>query len=224
MEVAGTAEEDDPGIASDPRAGLEPVPARVRLLLLRGRQGVTLGSALSRRPEVVERIRRVPGLGVVRLSPIGGTVGPQGENWLGLAGVAGIPEACPRPLDRLTGAVRAFLEDRLQPFAVELRPGRVAGAWCPGFSDLSWGGRKLVGLGFRLSARQGLIRGAVAVRPPGPAELRALDLCHLAFGPGVDPRSLVSLAEIPGLETVDRDGAIRLLGGGPSGAAEKMRR
>jgi hypothetical protein len=209
--VVGTADEDDPTLLADPRAGLEAEPGEISLLLLRSSQGVTLGSTLVRRPELVARIRSIPGIGTVRTSKIGGTVGPGGEHWLGLLAVGRLPDPCPRPLDRLTDSLRAFLEHRLGGGSVRLEKGRVEGSWCPGFSDLSLGGRKLAGLGLRLTGGWGLVRGVVAVSPPDPEEFHRLDLCHRLFGSGLDPTTLISLAEIEGLAGTDREKAIRLL-------------
>jgi len=189
------------------------MPGEITLQLLRTSRGVTLGSALARRPELVAQIRRIEGIGVVRTSPIGGTVGPGGDHWLGFLAVARLPDPCPRPLDRLTSALRTFLEDRLSSSRVHLEQGRVEGAWCPGFSDLAIDGRKLAGLGLRLTAGWGLVRGVVAVSAPDREELKCLDACHLVFGPGLDHSRLTSLAELPGLAGTDRAAAIRLLGG-----------
>ncbi|HUY10071.1 MAG TPA: hypothetical protein VMW80_11630 [Candidatus Dormibacteraeota bacterium] len=211
--VVGVTDEDDPRLASDPRGGLTAMPSEITLQLLRTSRGVTLGSALARRPELVAQIRRIEGIGVVRTSPIGGTVGPGGDHWLGFLAVARLPDPCPRPLDRLTSALRTFLEDRLSSSRVHLEQGRVEGAWCPGFSDLAIDGRKLAGLGLRLTAGWGLVRGVVAVSAPDREELKCLDACHLVFGPGLDHSRLTSLAELPGLAGTDRAAAIRLLGG-----------
>lgn len=210
--VVGVTDEDDPRLAADPRGGLSAAVAEVTVQLLRSSSGVTLGSSLARRPELVAEIRRIEGIGEVRTSAIGGTVGPGGENWLSFLAVARLPDPCARPLDRLTVALRSFLEARLSSFGVELKQGRVEGAWCPGFSDLAVGGRKLVGLGLRLTGGWGLVRGVVAVSPPDQQELRRLDACHRLFGPGLDYSRLTSLAELPGLAGTDREAAIRLLG------------
>jgi hypothetical protein len=210
VQVTGTADEDEPHLLADPRGGLEAEPGEITVLLLRSTQGVTLGSSLVRRPELVDEIRRIDGIGEVRTSSLGGTVGPGGEHWLGFLAVARLPDPCPRPLDRLTDSLRAFLEDRLRPFAVHLDQGRVDGAWCPGFSDLAVDSRKLAGLGMRLAGGWGLVRGVVAVSPPDPDELRCLDLCHRVFGEGIDRDRIISLAEIEGMAGIDRRAAIRL--------------
>ncbi|MGC1185207.1 MAG: hypothetical protein WBA31_08675 [Candidatus Dormiibacterota bacterium] len=220
VRVAGTADEEDPRLLADPRGGLQSEPGEITLLLLRSTRGVTLGTALVRRPQVVAEIRRIPGIGAVRTSTLGGTVGPGGEHWIGFLAAARLPDPCPRPLDRLTDSLRAYLEDRLRPFAVHLTKGRVDRAWCPGFSDLAVGGRKLAGLGMRLTGGWGLVRGVVAVSPPSPEELRSLDLCHRVFGSGVDAERLISLAEIDGLAGIDREGAVRLLGNSPQTPAK----
>ena len=212
VNVAGVTNEDDPRLAADPQGGLTARAGEITLQLLRTAQGVTLGSALVRKPELVAQIREIAGIGTVRTSAIGGTVGPGGEHWLSFLAVARLPDPCPRPLDCLTSGLRAFLQDRLGPFGVRLDQGRVDGAWCPGFSDLSVDGRKLVGLGLRLAAGWGLVRGVVAVSPPDQEEVRRLDACHLVFGPGLDYARMTSLAELPGLAGTDRVAAIRLLG------------
>jgi hypothetical protein len=223
VKVVGQGDEDEAQLESDPKAGLTPGPGQIWLRLLLGRPGVTLGSTLARKPKVVERIREIPGIGVVRISPIAGTVGPSGEHWLGFLAVARLPEPSPRPLDTLTQSLLAFLEKRLEPYGVRLQVGRIDGAWCPGFSDIGLGGRKLAGLGLRITKGWGLVRGVVAVSPPAVEELQRLDECHRAFGPGVDRATFTSLAEIPGLEGTDREAAARLLGG-VAEAPEKMSR
>lgn len=212
VSVAGVAHEDDPRLQADPRAGLAAGVGEITVLFLRGARGVTLGSSLTRQAGLVARVRQIPGLGKVRTSTIAGTVGPSGEHWLGFLAVAQLPQPCARPLDCLVWSLRAFLEQRLHPFGVRLEQGRVDGAWCPGFSDLGLAGRKLAGLGLRLAGGWGLVRGVVAVSPPGRRELECLDCCHRIFGPGLDFERLISLAELPGLAGIGREEAAALLG------------
>jgi hypothetical protein len=185
-------------------------------------RGVTLGSALTRKPGLVEAIRLVPGIGEVRLSPIGGTVGPSGESWLGLAFMARLPNPCPRPLDQLMAGVTGFLRGWLGPRAAALEQGRVDGAWCPGFSDLAVDGRKLVGLGFKLTRDTAVVRAIIGVRRPGPDELLALDACHRVFGPGLDPGRLGWLADVIELPELDQAGAVRMLLGPQLPRPEKI--
>ncbi|MGC2295512.1 MAG: hypothetical protein WA695_02320 [Candidatus Dormiibacterota bacterium] len=223
VEVVGVGDEDDPQLESDPRVGLTADPGEISVRLLRSRAGVTLGSTLTRQPDVVDRIRQIPGIGSIRTSRIAGTVGPGGEHWLGFLAAARLPRPVPRPMDALNQSLRAFLERRLEPYGVRLEMGRVNGAWCPGFSDIALSGRKLAGLGLRLAGGWGLVRGVVAVSPPGPEEFQRLDQCHRTFGPGLDYATFTSLSEIPGLSGIDQEAAVQLLGA-VAGAPAKMSR
>ncbi len=211
--MVGVADEAEVALREGVGSGLEPAPGELALLLLTSPRGVTLGTALTRRPELVQRIRAVPGLGEVRLSPMAGTVGPGGEHWLGFLAAARLEGSLSRPLDLLCSSVRGFLEERLGPRVAGLAQGRVEGAWCPGFSDLGLGGRKLCGLGLRLVQGLGLVRGVVAVSPPDGAEMEALDACHRVFGAGLRRDRMISLSEIVGREDLGREEAIRWLGG-----------
>ncbi len=204
--------EGDPELQADRLLELVPdVPGQVLLCPLLNAPGVTLGSAIWRRPHLESAIRALAGIGEVRLSPIGGTVGPGGDSWLSLLFVAHLPEQFPGPLDQLMAGFMAFLGQRLAPWEVALERGRVAGAWCPGFSDVSVGGRKLAGLGFKLTREAALIRAIIGVRPPGPTELATLDAAHRTFGEGVAPERLGWLCQILGMPELDREGALRLL-------------
>lgn len=220
VQVLGAIEETDPGLDRDPRAGLDPLPGELLVLLLLTPPGVTLGTGITRRPHLLSAIRALPELGPIRLSPMPGTVGPGGEHWLAFQAAARLPLTEARPLDLLCHTVQRFLEQSLQAQGVELTQGRVEGAWCPGSSDLGLSGRKLCGLAIRLSAGLGLVRGVLAVSPPEAAELAALDACHRLFSGGLDPRRMVSLSEIPGLAGLNRAGAVALLGGTPAQPAK----
>ena len=187
-----------------------PEPGHALVLPLLSRPGVTLGPSLARRPQVVAAISAIPGIGEVRLSPIGGTVGPGGPGWLSLLFAVHLPPELPGPLDRVLDLVSSWLSDRLD--GIDLERGRVAGAWCPGFSDLALGGRKLVGVGFKLRRDEALARAVICVRAPTDPELEALNSCHLAFGEGVATPSLTSLAEALGRPLLTREAAMELLG------------
>ncbi|MGA9775951.1 MAG: hypothetical protein WBU92_08535 [Candidatus Dormiibacterota bacterium] len=203
--------EHDRQLADDSLFDLVPSPPlQARLVPILSRRGVTLGPALTRRPGVVEAITGIPGVGEVRLSPIGGTVGPGGPSWLAVLFAARIREGTPRPLDAVLEVVRGWLEARFSP--LRLDRGRVEGAWCPGFSDLSVGGRKLVGVGFKLRRDAVLARAVVQLRPLREEELGVLDLCHRAFGPGVDGEVLTSLGEQLAQPQITRRRALLILG------------
>ena len=215
--------EADPELQSDLVRQLVPdLPGDVLLIPMASAAGVTLGSAVWRKPGLVEAIRNLPGIGEVRLSPIGGTVGPGGDSWLSLLFVAHPPEPFPRPLDQLMAAFMAFLDRGLMPWGVTLEKGRVDGAWCPGFSDVSVGGRKLAGLGFKLTRDAALVRAIVGVRAPSSAELEVLDAAHRTFGPGIRVERLCWLSQILELPDLDLAGALRLLVGRRPALPEKI--
>ncbi len=220
---------DEPRSESDPvvagAAALDLVPARpgeVLVMPLLTARGVTVGPATARQPGVLAALRAVPDLGEVRLSPIGGTIGPGGPEWLSLLMVARLPQPLARPLDVLLAVVRGTLERRLRRYGLELIPGKVAGAWCPGFSDLSVGGRKLVGVGFKLTREAALIRAVVGLRRPETAHLRALDLAHRAFGPGIASDRLTWLGELTGMPGLTQSEAISLVAGAGDPQPEKI--
>ncbi len=211
VEQATSRSEDDPLLSPARIFDLVPAAPRCALVLpLLSRPGVTLGPSLARRPQVVAAISAIPGIGEVRLSPIGGTVGPGGPGWLSLLFAVHLPPEVPRPLDQVLDLVGSWLHDRLG--GIDLQRGRVGGAWCPGFSDLAVGGRKLVGVGFKLRRDEALARAVICVRAPTGQELEALNSCHLAFGEGVAAHSLTSLAEALGHPGLTREAAMELLG------------
>jgi hypothetical protein len=211
VEQATSRSEDDPLLRPGRIFELIPSePGRALVLPLLSRPGVTLGPSLARQPEVVAAISAIPGIGEVRLSPIGGTVGPGGPGWLSIIFAVHLPAGVPRPLDQVQGLVSSWLRDRLG--GVDLHRGRVAGAWCPGFSDLALGGRKLVGVGFKLRRDEALARAVICVRAPTDQELEALNSCHLTFGEGVAAPSLTSLAEVLGRPGLTREAVMELLG------------
>jgi hypothetical protein len=215
--------EDDELVAG--AAALELVPGRageIVVVPLLTSQGVTVGPGPARQPGVVEAIRAIPDVGAVRLSPIGGTIGPGGPDWLSLLMVARLPQPLARPLDVLLAAVRETLEARLCQYQLELTPGRVAGAWCPGFSDLSVQGQKLVGVGFKLTREAALVRAVLGLREPEPAHLRALDLAHRVLGPGISSERLAWLGELTGMPRLSQRQAIRLFCGAQDPEPEKI--
>ncbi|MDA8393723.1 MAG: hypothetical protein M0T72_00545 [Candidatus Dormibacteraeota bacterium] len=211
VDQVGPRSEDDPLLTSGRIFDLvPPEPGRAMLLPLLGRPGVTLGPSLARRSQVVAAISAIPGIGEVRLSPIGGTVGPGGPGWLSLLFAVRLPPGLPRPLDEVLDLVSSWLGDRLG--GIDLQRGRVAGAWCPGFSDLGVTGRKLVGVGFKLRRDEALARAVICVRAPTDEELEALHRCHLTFGEGVAAPSLTCLADVLGRPGMTREAAMELLG------------
>jgi len=192
------------------------------VLPLRTAPGVTLGSAIWRKPQLLAAIRGVVGIGEVRLSPIGGTIGPGGASWLSLLFVARLPDPFPQPLDQLLAGFITFLGNRLAPWNVPLGKGRVEGAWCPGFSDITVEGRKLAGLGFKLTREAALVRAIIGVRAPAAAEIVALDAAHRTLGGGVALDRLTWLGRVLELPDLDSAAALRLLVGPRAARPEKI--
>ncbi len=185
-------------------------PGEVHIQLRRTRRRVTIGAGLARRPELVAAVRALPGLPGLALSPTGGTFVIGGTGWMGLTAVGLAPDGPALPLDWMVEALRRWLAAAL---AVPLTAGRVEGAWCPGFSDLGAGGRKLVGLGFRLRRRVAVARGVLAVTAVAPADLALLQACHQLIDLEVQPESCTSLAELSADAGWDADRVCRALWG-----------
>ncbi|MHB1575459.1 MAG: hypothetical protein ACYCX9_02945 [Candidatus Dormibacteria bacterium] len=210
-------------VAGSAGLGLAPGrPREIRVIPLRTVYGVTVGPGPARLPGVVDAIRKIPDIGAVRLSPVGGTIGPGGPDWLHLLMVASLPQPLTRPLDVLLAAALGTLERRLIRHRLELTPGKVTGAWCPGFSDLSVGGKKLVGVGFKLTREVALMRAVVGLRMPPPAHLLALDISHRTFGPGIAGDRLTWLGDLVGMPGLTQEEAIPLFAGEEDPRPEKI--
>src|SRR5450631_2585728 len=131
---------------------------------------VAVGAGLARNSTLVEKVRRLPGVPAVVTSPAGGTFIVGGEAWLGLCAVGSPRAGQPMPLDWMLHSLRRWFDTALARFSVQVTVGRVDGAWCPGFSDLAVRGRKLAGLGFRVTRERVVMRGVLAVRPMSDAD------------------------------------------------------
>jgi len=103
------------------------------------------------------------------------------------------------PLDWMNHSLTAWFETALSGFGVRGAPGRVEGGWCPGFSDLSVRGRKLIGLGFRVTRDWVVMRGMMAVAPIAEEDMDLLVACHRLIGVEVVPAANTSLADAAGL-------------------------
>ncbi|HVA20606.1 MAG TPA: hypothetical protein VNN74_00700 [Candidatus Micrarchaeia archaeon] len=173
-------------------------PGQVAVQLRTTVPRVTVGVGLARRPGLLEAVRGIAGSPGVATSPVGGTFVVGGPGWIGLSALGVAPPAAVWPIDWMLGAVHGWLQGFLRPLGVTLRPGRVEGAWCPGFSDGGVDGRKLVGLGFRVSRGRIACRGVLAVLPLRADDLAWLRACHALIGLPVDPGRCTSLAECTG--------------------------
>jgi hypothetical protein len=157
-----------------------------------------IGAGLARRAELVEAVRNIPGLPGLATSPAGGTFVVGGPGWLGLCAVGTLPDRGHPPLDWMMDALRDWFDAALRPLGVSVETGRIPGAWCPGFSDVGAGGRKLAGLGFRVTRGMVVMRGVLPVQPVDAADLALLRATHALIDLHVDAATLTSLAEATG--------------------------
>src|SRR5207302_4592360 len=107
--------------------------------------------------------------------------------------------------------LRAWIEAGLRPLGIEPQIGRIEGAWCPGFSDVGVGGRKLAGLGFRVTRDWVLMRGVMAVSPVDAADWELLAACHRLIDVDIRPQAATSLVETTGDPSWTVDSAIEHL-------------
>jgi hypothetical protein len=169
---------------------------------------VVIGAGLARNGDLVESVRNLPGVAAVVTSPAGGTFIVGGEAWLGLCAIGSPPVGQPMPLDWMLHSLHRWFESALQPFGVVPLVERVDGAWCPGFSDIAVDGRKLAGLGFRVTRERVVMRGVMAVRPMSDADFDALVRCHRLIGVEVRRATAISLCEAASSPDLDVAAAI----------------
>jgi hypothetical protein len=172
---------------------------------------VAIGAGLARNSELVARVRELEGVPAVVTSPAGGTFIVGGDAWLGLCAI-GVPRpGQPLPLDWMLHSLTGWFDRALAPMGVAVSAGRVEGAWCPGFSDIVVSGRKLAGLGFRVTREWVVMRGVMAIRPMSDADLDILVRCHQLIGVEVRGDTAISLAEATGQPQLDVSSAIETL-------------
>ena len=197
--VEVVSEADDPSL--DPpeiTPALDAAPAgEIHVQLRRTTRRVTVGSGLSRRPGLLDAVRALPQAPVVTTTAAGGTFVVGGPGWLALSAVGHPPAGLAMPLDWMVEALAAWVSASLHAAGLPgAAAGAVEGAWCAGFSDLAVGGRKLVGLGFRLTRARLLARGTVAVLPIDGDTLDLLRACHALIDRDVRRDACTSLEEI----------------------------
>jgi hypothetical protein len=192
---------------------LAPEPGRVAMQLRSTLPRVVIGAGLARRKELVEAVHNLAGVDAVATSPAGGTFIVGGPGWLGLCAIGTLPDARQAPLDWMMDALRAWFDAALTPLGVQVQVGRVENAWCPGFSDIAVAGRKLAGLGFRVTRGMVVMRGVMAAQPVSAADLAVLQACHALIDLHIDPATLTSLAECTGESGWDTARAIAHLRG-----------
>jgi hypothetical protein len=207
-EVIAEQDADDPKALPLHLAGGEgTVAIQLRTTLRR----VGMGGGVARRPDLVDAVRALPGFPGLALSDTGGTFTVGGPGWLGLAAVGVPPSPQRMRLDWMTEALRSWLDAAFAPLGLRPRSGRVEGAWCPGFSDVSVGGRKLIGLGFRVTRDWIAMRGIMPVLPIDDADHELLVACHRLIGVEMQPGASTSLVECTGDPRWSVEGAIEHL-------------
>jgi hypothetical protein len=174
---------------------LTPAVGTIALQLRSTVRRVAIGAGLARDSRLVDAVRQLPGVPAVVTSPAGGTFIVGGEAWLGLCAIGSPPPAQPMPLDWMLHSLHRWFAAALAPLSVTASVERVEGAWCPGFSDLAVSGRKLAGLGFRVTRDRVVMRGVMAVRPMTDADFDVLVRCHRLIGVELRRQSAISLAE-----------------------------
>ncbi len=180
---------------------------------------VAMGAGLARNSELVETVRALPGVPAVVTSPAGGTFIIGGDAWLGLCAIGSPPSGQPMPLDWMLHSLHRWFEAALRPMGVTPMLGRIEGAWCPGFSDVGVGGRKLAGLGFRVTRERVVMRGVMAVRPMSVDDFDVLARCHRLIGVEIRRDAAVSLSEAassPGLDVASTIDRLRAVGTRPA--------
>lgn len=187
---------------------ITPVAGDIAVQLRTTVRRVAVGAGLARNTELMERVRQVEGVPAVVTSPAGGTFIVGGDAWLGLCAI-GVPlPGQPLPLDWMVRSLHQWFDAALAPLGVKIQVGRVEGAWCPGFSDIATHGRKLAGLGFRVTRDWVVMRGVMAVQPLSDADLDLLVQCHRLINVEVRGGTAISLSEASGLPGLDVPAAI----------------
>ncbi|MEO8897397.1 MAG: hypothetical protein ABI352_07400 [Candidatus Dormibacter sp.] len=182
---------------------IKPDAGEIALQLRTTVRRVAVGAGLARNTELMERVREVEGVPVVVTSPAGGTFIVGGDAWLGLCAI-GVPlPGQPLPLDWMVRSLHRWFDAALAPLGVKTQVGRVEGAWCPGFSDIATHGRKLAGLGFRVTRDWVVMRGVMAVQPMSDADLDVLVRCHRLINVEVRGDTAISISEASGLPRLD---------------------
>jgi len=174
-------------------------PGTVALQLRTTVRRVAVGAGLARDAGLLAAVRALPGLPGLVTSPAGGTFIVGGPGWLGLCAVAVPPPERGMPLDWTGDSLTRWFRTALAGFGVEAATGRVEGGWCPGFSDISVAGRKLIGLGYRVTRDWVVMRGVMPVEPIADDDLDLLAACHRLIGVEVVPEANTSLAEAAGM-------------------------
>jgi lipoate-protein ligase A len=162
-----------------------------------------VGAGLARHPELLTQMRAATDMAVAA-SPAGGTVVVTGPGVMGFCAIGVPPPEATFSLDWMLAKVARWFEAALDDYGIDdVSVGKVEGAWCPGFSDIAVAGKKLVGLGFRVTKDWVVVRGVMPVVAYNQAEVEALIRCHELIGVTVDPEKFVALRECTPRHDID---------------------
>ena len=173
-------------------------PGTVAVQLRTTVRRVAAGAGLARKADLLAAVRALPGLPGLATSPAGGTFVIGGPGWMGLCAVGVPPPERGMPLDWMNDSLSAWFRTALAGFGVRAATGRVEGGWCPGFSDIAVDGRKLIGLGYKVTRDWVVMRGMMAVAPIAEDDMDLLVACHRLIGVEVTAAANTSLAEAAG--------------------------
>ncbi|GAC1571445.1 MAG: hypothetical protein NVS3B18_04590 [Candidatus Dormibacteria bacterium] len=199
IRVAQLTAEIDPD--EEPRIPWEltPAPGAIAIQLRTTLRRISIGAGLARKTGLLEAVRALPGFPGLVTSPVGGTFVIGGPAWVGICAIAVPPaEVAVAPLDWTMAEMRRWFEAALEPLGLRPGFGRIEGAWCPGFSDIGVAGRKLVGLGFRVTRERVVVRGMINVQPIAGADFSLLAACHRLISVEIVPAASISLGEALG--------------------------
>lgn len=158
---------------------------------------IAMGAGLARKDELIAAVRALPNLPGLVTSPAGGTFVIGGPAWMGLCAIGVPPPGQPLPIDWMVRALHDWFDVALAEFGVRgTTVGKIDGAWCPGFSDIAVQGKKLIGLGFRVTKDHVVMRGVMPVQPIDDLDLALLQACHRLIDVDVTREANTSLAEL----------------------------
>ena len=173
---------------------LLPRPGVVAIQLRTTVKRLAVGAGLARKQALVEQLRRLSRLPVVT-SPAGGTIVLTGPGVLGFAAIGVPPSGVAFGIDWMMSRVEAWFGAALAAVGVDgkVTVGKIDGAWCPGFSDIAVDGRKLVGVGFRVTRDWVVIRGVVPIQSYSDEEVEILAASHALLGVAIRPATFTSV-------------------------------
>lgn len=178
-----------------------------RIDLLCPHQGITVGPAVFRFSRILEAVIARSPYPVIQL-PGGGTITYTDLSWVQIRLTAQVSPGS-LPVDTVLLAVLSLLRDLIP--ATDLQCGTVEDAWCPGFTDISFAGQKLAGVGILSRGPEVTANVTFSTLPVPKSIVETLDHLHLILGKHVLQSALTSLSECID-ETVEaREAGSRLL-------------